>query len=202
MTSIEDELYGGGGPFFFQEAVPRFPSRGPQSAANVERFWRPRVRPLWESACVLRRPPSPLARFESNDFHTCVLRPVSDALISRILVQGDGTYEWTPLPEKGVRFPYLEIQLGEYLTPEQRRPDVFGRSPKDLSAFSISDINPAVAFLLVQTATQYTLTQGDKSWSLSRTTTDTCDRVCQAPLTVSFVDVSWTVRLTNASTDE
>ena len=188
MEPVEKDFYGGG---HYVLPAPKpfvFPAAGPQPTHQVTAFWRSRLRPHYNDGChAVPDTPYYLAIQDSDDYYTCSIRPLApkDAMVSHVLLHGGGTYEWTPLPSpKGVKFPYLRITLGDYT-----RTDV-----------SVTDVDPALPFTITQIPTQYTIEQGDRVWFILR---HLISRRRRAPLTLSFADVEWTVRLsTNENEDE
>jgi len=166
MTSIEDELYdasGSGTCVYIPSRGPAvFPPPGVQPARQVQLFWALRLRPLREKGGL---------RF-SNDFQTCVVRPLTEAVVSYMEMAGGGTYEWTPLPQSpAFKLPYIDI----------------GLQPME----SLAPVNPTLSFTIMQTATHYVIHQHAITWEISRPTPNT-------NLILSFADVAWTVRLTDA----
>jgi hypothetical protein len=97
-------------------------------------------------------------------------------MVSHVLLHGGGTYEWKPLPPRKTGFPYLQITLGDSVRADE----------------AVADVDPALPFTIQQLPTQYTIEQGDRVWIILR---HLISRHRRAPLTLSFADVEWTVRL-------
>jgi len=180
MSKHQDEdFYGGGGlpPFVPKEAPATFPLTGPRTPEEARRFWRFHVYPSLVCRCEggVWGNDRETALFESESFTSCRIKPLA-GLESHVLLSGDGTYDWTPLPLAVKGPPRVLIQFGEFprLSPPVSCP-----------------IDPAAPFTVQQNPTLYIITQADKVWFLLR-------KDCKGRtgfLTFSFSDIAWTVSL-------
>ena len=178
----EEDFYGSGvlPPTVPKEAPVTFPLTGPRSPEEAKRFWHFHVHPARTCRCEgsLWGNDRETAVFESDSFTSCRIKPLDPTLHleSHVVLSGEGTYDWTPLPLASEGGPHFLIQFGE-----------FPRLSPPVSCL----IDPTAPFTVQQTPSLYTITQADKVWFLLRK--DSSGRT--SFLTFSFSNVAWTVNL-------
>jgi len=192
MSTQQEQQQDFYGESFLPPSVPKeapvtFPLTGPRTPEEAKRFWRFHVHPSFACRCEgsLWGNDRETAVFESESFTSCRIKPLA-GLESHVLLSGEGTYDWTPLPLASEGSPSI-VRAGEggphFLVQ-------FGEFPR-LSPPVSCHIDPTAPFTVQQTPSLYTITQADKVWFLLRK--DLSGRT--SFLTFSFSDIAWTVNL-------